>query len=171
MNNMLKHIQDRIGAENCRRSCSRDKCMVHLDDINPDRVIANADSKGLSEFFPGKRCDFILFLKESGGTMVIVPLELKSGKAEANDIAEQLQAGARFAEEMIPEPCPFSPVCRPILFHGRSLHPLQRKELNRKKVRFRGYEWTIQTARCGRPGNLANALSLERGQSQGGRQR
>lgn len=157
MNHTLQYIQDKVGAENCSRSCSRDKCGVDLYDITLDRVIANADSKGLGTFFPCKRCDFILFFENSDGTVVIAPLELKHGRAEANSTAEQLQAGACFAERMIPESC--CPICQPILFHGRRLHPVQRKELNRAKVRFRGAQLTIQTAKCGQPGNLAKALS------------
>ena len=175
MNNILKHIQDKIGAENCIQSCcnirpcSRDGCVVDLDGITPDRVIADADSNGLDQFFPGKRCDFILFLKNPT-TPWIVPLELKSGKVwDAQHVAEQLQAGACFAEEMIPKSC--NPVCQPILLHGKNLHEMLRKKLNQAKIHFRGARLTIQTARCGRPRNLANALSPERGQSQGGRQR
>ena len=133
------------------------------------RVIANADSKGLASFFPSRRCDFILFLENSDGTVFIVPLELKHGKAEAKSTAEQLQAGACFAERMIPESC--CPVCHPILFHGRNLHPVQRRALNRAKIHFRGARLTIQTARCGQPGNLAGALSNKRSQSPGRRRR
>lgn len=167
MNDMLKNIKDKIGAENCRRSCSRDKCVVHLDDINPDRVIANADSKSLARFFPGKRCDFILFFQDSDDTVVIAPLELKHGRAEANSTAEQLQAGACFAEKVIPESC--GSICHPILFHAGGLHKDQRKKLNKAKIRFRGAQLTIQTAKCGQPGSLAKALFGGRSQSQGRR--
>ena len=165
MDDILGYIRDKIGAENCSRSCSRDKCGVDLSDITTARVIANADSKGLVSFFPGKRCDFILFLENSAGTVVIVPLELKHGKAEAQSTAEQLQAGASFAEGMIPESS--CPVCHPILFHGRRLHPVQLKELNRAKIHFLGLKLTIQTAKCGQMGNLARALSDKLDQVQG----
>lgn len=164
MDDILGYIRDKIGAENCSRSCSRDKCGVDLSAINPTRVIANADSKSLANFFPGKRCDFILFLENSDGTVVIAPLELKHGKAEASSTAEQLQASACFAERMIPESC--CPVCQPILFHGQRLHPVQLKELNQAKIRFRGAQLKIQTAKCGQPGNLAKALSGGLRQSQ-----
>ena len=150
MDDILGYIRGRISAENCSRSCSRDKCGVDLGDITPTRVIANMDSKGLADFFPGKRCDFILFLKNSDGTVVIVPLELKHGKAEAQSTAEQLQTGVSFAEGMIPESS--YPVCHLILFHGRRLHPVQLKELNRVKIHFLGLKLTIQTAKCGRRG-------------------
>ena len=169
MDDTLGSIRDKIGAENCSRSCSRDGCGVDLVDITQARVIANADSKGLARFFPGKRCDFILFFQNSDGTVVIVPLELKRGKADARSTAEQLQAGACFAESIIPDSC--CPTCHPILFHGRKLNSVQRKELNRAKIDFREARLTIQTANCGKPGNLANALSDEQGQPQGRRKR
>ena len=182
MNNILKHIQDKIGAENCRlsccniRPCSRDGCVVDLDGTTPDRVIADADSGDLDQFFPGKRCDFILFLKNPTAPL-IVPLELKSGRLKPEHVAEQLQAGADFAQRMleegmleeciIPQSCHLA--CQPILLHRRNLPETLRKKLNQAKIHFRGARLTIQTARCGKRGNLANALSPERGQSQGGR--
>ena len=49
--------------------------------------------------------------------------------------------------------------CHRILFHGRRIHPKQRKTLNRAKVRFRGHQFSIKTARCSQLGNLARALS------------
>ena len=51
----------------------------------------------------------------------------------------------------------------PILFHGQGLHPKQRKDLNRAKVRIQGVDFSIKTARCGRPRNLAQALSPHAG--------
>ena len=169
MDDTLGFIRDKIGAKNRSRSCSRDKCRVDLTDITLARVIANADSKGLAHFFSGKRCDFILFFQDSDGSVVIAPLELKHGEAEANSTAEQLQAGACFAENMIPESC--CPACHPILFHGRRLHPVELRELNRAKIHFRGAQLTIRTAKCGQPGNLAKALSGGLGQSQDKRKR
>ena len=172
MNNILKHIQDKIGAENCSPSCSRDKCVVCLDGITPDRIIADADSNDLDQFFPGKRCDFILFLKNPTAPL-IVPLELKSGRLEPEHVAEQLQAGVDFAQRMleegmleeciIPQPCHL--VCQPILLHGKNLPETLRRKLNQAKIRFRGAQLTIQTAKCGQPGNLAKALFDGRGQS------
>lgn len=181
MNNILKHIQNEIGAENCSQSCDPGHgCEVYLDGITLDRVIANADSRGLDRFFPRSRCDFILFLENPKG-LSIVPLELKSGTLPSSEhIVEQLQAGANFAQKMLKKlekrgiiSQPYSLVCNPILLHGNDLKKVQLRNLNQKraKIDFWGTKRTIQTARCGKPCNLADALSTERGQSQGGRQR
>jgi len=170
MDDNLEYIRGKIGAENCSPSCSRDGCKVYLEHIARNRVIANVDSKGLANFFTdSRRCDFVLFLEDRDGRMVIAPLELKHGKADAKDTAEQLQAGASFAETKIPESC--CSLCRPILFLGRSLHRLELKELNQAKIRFRGCEWTIKIANCGQRGNLARALFGGQAQPQSRRNR
>ena len=105
----------------------------------------------------GKRCDFILYVQADHNTLMVAPIELKSGDADTSEVAEQLQAGAELAGTLVPG-VP-SPVFRPILFHGRRLHSKQRRDLNRAKVRIRGLELSIKTERCGRPRNLARALS------------
>jgi len=169
MNHILQCIRDNIGSEHCSQSCSRDGCRVDLKGTPLSRVIADVDYASLDTSFPGRRCDFILFFQNSDGTVVVVPLELKHGKPEANIAAEQLQAGAYFAERMIPKAC--CPVCQPILVHGGRLHLIQRKALNRAKIHFRGAQLTIRTAKCGQPGNLATALSGGLGQSQDKRKR
>ena len=174
MNNMLKHIQDKIGAEHCRQSCSKDNCKVYLSNTPSLRLIVDPESKegkGLANYFPDdkKKCDSIIFFQNSTGKLVIALLEFKTGEVKATPISEKLQAAACFAERMIPESC--YPVCQPILFHSGNLHKVQLQELNKEKVRFRGAQLTIQMAKCGQPDNLANALSDKRGQPQGRRKR
>lgn len=114
------------------------------------RVVVDADRvHGVQ----GKRCDYLLFFVAAGAdTLVAAPIELKSGDIHASTASKQLQWGANFADRV-------ATVCRPILFHGKGIHPQQRKVLNRAKVLFRGRRLTIKTARCNRPGNLAQALS------------
>ena len=86
-------------------------------------------------------------------------MELKRGSGDASRVSEQLQQGAKFAERFAPQE--FESQCRPILFHGKQLHRKERKGLNRTKVKFRGRDCTIKTARCNRPRNLANALEVQ----------
>lgn len=119
------------------------------------RVVVDADRvHGVQ----GKRCDYLLFFVAAGAdTLVAAPIELKSGDVLASTASQQLQWGANFADRVaLPRS---ETVCRPILFHGKGIHPQQRKVLNRAKVLFRGRHMTIKTARCDRPGNLAQALS------------
>ena len=156
MSDTLARIRTAVGKRYLSESCSRDGCRVFMTGIPSPRVVADADRAFPPHGILGRRCDFVLFFQTAPSILVIVPIELKSG-ADTSGVAEQLQAGATFAERIVPEtPCS---IFRPILFHGRSLHAKQRKALNRAKVRFRGVDLSIKTARCGRPRNLAQALS------------
>ncbi len=172
MNNILQCIRDEIGAEHCPPSCSKDQCKVDLKGTPSPYLIVDPESKSKQGKDPAnhspnnnKKCDLIFFFQNSDGNLVIVPLELKTGEVKATPVRDQLQAGVCFAERIIPKSC--HPACQPILFHSGNLHKLQRTELNKAKIRFRGARLTIQTAKCGQPGNLANALSDEQGQRQG----
>ena len=157
MNKALADIGTKVGEENLSRSCSGDGCRVYMTDVPSPRVIVDVERVFQSRGLAGKRCDFVLFLQTARNALVIIPVELKSGHADASQVAGQLQAGAEFAASVVPK-IP-TPIFRPVLFHGKKLHPTQRKDLNRAKVRIQGVELSIKTARCGRRGNLAQALS------------
>ncbi len=112
---------------------------------------------GRSQLTEWKVNDVTMFFSIPGkDTLFAVPLELKGGGVDASEVCAQLQGGADFAHRFVPKA--FEAVCHPVLFHGGSIHPKQRKTLNRAKVRFRGRQLTIKTARCNRPRNLALAL-------------
>ena len=122
------------------------------------RVVVDADRAFPAHDVKGKRCDYLLFFIAAGAhTLVVAPIELKSGDVDASTASEQLQQGAKFANHVVPDQS--ETVCHPILFHGRSIHPIQRRALNRAKVLFRDRRLTIKTARCNRPRNLARVLS------------
>ena len=91
------------------------------------------------------------------GSLLTVPLELKSGGIDLTKAHRQLRRGAEFINQF--GPINGSLTCRPILIHGRSLSPKEFKRLNRLKVKFRGIKLTIQTERCGRCRNLARVLA------------
>ena len=129
---------------------------MYMTDVPSPRVVVDADLAFPAHKICGKKCDFILFLFENAGKLLTVPVELKSGNVDASEAHEQLQQGADFASRVMTSAA--KSICRPILIHDKSLHPQQRKTLNRAKVRFRGQQITIRTARCNRPRNLALAL-------------
>ena len=84
--------------------------------------------------------------------------EAKPGHGKlAEELRTLIDEAKRFAERFTKTAS--RSLCLPVLFHGRSIHPKQHKTLNRAKVRFRGRQLTIKTARCCQPGNLACALS------------
>ena len=156
MKKALDGIRARVGAGNCCKSCSRDGCRVYLHDVPRERVIVDADKAFRAHGRQGKHCDFIVFLPGTDGRLFAAPIELKSGKVDVSDAVQQLQEGSTFAERFVTqEP---EVVCRPILFHGRAIHPNERRALNRKKVVFRGVELTVKTKSCGRRRNLMDGL-------------
>ena len=129
-----------------------------MTDIPPSRVVVDVERVLETRKSTGKRCDFILFVQTDRNTLLIAPMELKSGDADTSEVAEQLQAGAELAGTLVAK-VP-APIFRPILFHGRRLHSKQRRDLNRAKIRIQCIELSIKTERCGRDHNLARALSI-----------
>lgn len=156
MSKSLAEIRRNAGVENLSKSCNRDGCRAYMNGIPQRKVIVDADRAFPAHGRTEKRCDFILFLENIDGTLVAVPIELKSGGIDELQAFEQLEEGTTFAEEVIPDTS--RSVCCPVLFHGKPLHPLQRRRLNRSKVIFRGKKVGIETAPCNRKSNLANVL-------------
>ena len=156
MNDILSEIRVRVGAKHLCQSCREAGYRVSLTGVSPDRVIVGAEAAFPAHGLRGKRCDYILFATNPQGDLVAAPMELKSGNVDASGVADQLQGGATFAERVAPATS--APVCCPLLFHGRSIHPKERRDLNRLKIEFCGQRVTIKTARCNRPRNLAEAL-------------
>ena len=162
MNEILSRIRAQVGTESLSRSCSRDGCRVYMTDVPSPRIVVDVDRASQVHEISGKRCDFILFFTSAAkDLLVMVPMELKSGEINASAASEQLQRGAELAERFTRNRIAVGSVCHPILFHGKRIHEKARKALNRAKVRFRGRQLTIKTARCGQPGNLANVLAGE----------
>ena len=159
MSAALNGIRAKVGAENCGESCSRDGCGVDLTGAPTDHVIVDVDKAFLAQKQKqkqeDKRCDFILFMDRPGAPILAAPVELKSGRPDASEAIEQLQSGADFAADL----APLNADCRPVLIHGRGLHPAERNRLNQGKIVFRGRKTTVGTAQCGQPRNLARALS------------
>ena len=156
MNDVLNNIRIRVGVEHLGRSFRGEGCRVFMTGVSPDRVIVNTESAFPAHGLEGKRCDYVLFVVNPQGNLVAAPMELKSGKVDASEAADQLQGGATFVE--CATPATSATVCCPILFHGRSIHSKERKALNRQKIEYCGQRVTIKTARCNRPRNLAEAL-------------
>lgn len=157
MNDILAGIEKKVGADNLATSCKEGGCEASLADVPFPRVVVSANKAFPAHKIEGKRCDYILFFMNAAeNALVTVPIELKGDRVNVSEVSEQLQRGADFVNCFAP--ITFDSDCHPILFHNSSIHPADRKRLNRAKVQFRGIHLTINTARCNRPKNLANAL-------------
>jgi hypothetical protein len=94
--------------------------------------------------FDTKLCDYIVFWLDSRGESVAV-IELKSGHVPLSAI-EQLGNGAGLAEELCSS---MVSSFAALLATRKSLHPLDRKVLARKKIMFKGRGYPVTTVRCG----------------------
>lgn len=159
MNEVLDGIRAQVGARNLSNSCGGDGCRVSMEDVPSNRVVVDAERAFPAHGMEDGRCDYVLFfVGGSKDTLFGVPMELKSGTVDASEVSEQLQRGAEFVHRFTTRIR--ESICHPVLFHGRGIHPKQRKILNRAKVRFRGRKLTITTARCNRPKNLSRVLEM-----------
>ncbi len=156
MKKLLACISASIGPDNLCKSCSRDGCRVYLEGLPDERIIVDVDKAFAAHGRQGRHCDFVVFMLEDGRKLLAVPIELKSGRVDVSQAVEQLQAGAKFAEEFLPKRSEVG--CRLVLFHGCGMNRIDRSRLNRKKIRFRGMDLTVKTMRCCSPENLAKAL-------------
>lgn len=158
MSAALARIRSKVGENSLSKSCGRDGCRVNLEGVPACRVIVDMDKIPAARHAGGKRCDFVLFLSADGEGVLTAPIELKSGDVDVSHAIEQLRSGVKFAAHVSPRDVAVT--CRPILFHGGSIHRQQRGKLNSKKVIFRGSKLTIKTARCCRSRNLAEVLGM-----------
>ena len=153
---VLDTIRSRVREENLSQSHRREGCRVYMDGVPSTRITVDADLAFPAHRIEGGRCDLILFLLDSDGKLLTVPMELKGGNVDASEAHGQLQQGANFAMRVALQG--IDSVCHPILFYGKRIHQKQLRTLNRLKVSFRGQRLTVKIARCNRPGNLALAL-------------
>ncbi len=153
----LDLIRDRVGRCFVIGSCKEKGCKASMEGIPRDRVLVSADKALPAHRIDGKRCDCVLFFMcDAKGTLIISPIELKSGNVDASDVCGQLENGVKFAACVVPQDVISD--CQPLLIHRKRIHDVERRALNRKKIRFRNHSVTIKTARCSRPKNVATNL-------------
>ena len=160
LSEVLDEIRKRVGKENLTKSCSGHRCDVDMTDVPHPRIVVDVERVFLVNKRKGRRCDRILFYVDlDSNTVVVVLIELKSGNVDASDVFQQLQGGAKFAAEVIPQE--IGTTCIPVVFHGKRIHDAQLRKLKRNEVRFRRQTFPIRKGKCGRrTKNLASVLKL-----------
>ena len=124
-------------------------CKVVMTGAPQPRRIVDFDKLDEPPLLPHTtRCDYLLIAESSDGCGWVVPLELKRGRLEANQVVGQLQAGASEAEKLVPqdEACRF----RPVAAVG-NVPKSERQKLKEKanKIGFHGHEEPVRLMRCG----------------------
>ena len=115
----------------------RKDCEVSLENAPRPRVVIDFDKPG-SPLAEGRtRCEYLFVADRDGGCGWVVPMEFKSGKMRVSKVAEQLRAGARVAERLVPKQNPIS--FRPVAVIYESVNKKQRRDLKeaRNAVRYR----------------------------------
>lgn len=137
-------------------SYTRSGCRVSMADLPRERVVLDVDLAFPVDRAVEPQCDLVLFYIDTD-SLVGVPMELKSGSVDASVVIQQLQAGARIVDRLVPKEIKTS--CIPVLVYGGQMHRKQRrKQIKPSKVNFRSQKFSIYTTRCGYEGNLADAL-------------
>ena len=157
MSGVLSEIREQIGENNLINSCSGRGCRVDMTDVPRERIVVNVDTAFPANQSVGKRCDRILIYGDAtANRLVMVFIELKSGTFKATETCEQLQGSVGLLSDLIPKA--LETTCIPILFHGKGVSKLQRKDINRNPLRFRNQRFPIRLSKCGVPKNLADVL-------------
>ena len=157
MNNILENIVTQIGEAHLivsKNALTRENCRADLTGLPTDKVVVDMDAVFPRGQRGQKQCDYVIFfLNTSEDTCFAVPIELKRGTIKG--ARAQLQQGADFAARYVPRGC--KTICVPILFH-KGLSTFAHRALQKRKVRFRGVNMTVETTRCGANRNLAAVL-------------
>ena len=125
--------------------------------IPSERVVLDVDLAFPTGRADTNQCDFVLFYIDAAQNCLVgVPMELKRGDVDVSEAIAQLQEGARIVDNHTPSNVDMNLTL--ILVHGGSIHRSQRNRLRTSRIRFRGEQFPINTARCGHEGNLAQAL-------------
>ncbi|MDE0326844.1 MAG: hypothetical protein OXN27_23195 [Candidatus Poribacteria bacterium] len=158
MSEVLSEIRTRVGEGNLISSCGDRRCRVDMTGVPRERIVVNVDTAFLANQSASKRCDRILIYGDTVKNRLVVALiELKSGTFRATEVCEQLQGSVGLFSDLIPQVLEIT--CIPILFHGKGVSKLQRKDINRNPVRFLNQRFPIRLRKCGVPKNLSSVLS------------
>ena len=150
--NIVEEVRRAVPAGCVATGCRKGRCTVSLRKAPEPRVIIDLDHPQAPVGQNDKRCDYIFI----GGSdkVWVAPMELKSGKPEASEIAPQLQAGADVADKIVPRGAKVQ--FRPLAIYGGSAPRDARVFKTRAyQIRFRSQSFVINLHKCRTPLALA----------------
>ena len=132
-------------------------CKISKAGAPAPRLIIDLDKAGSPCGSDQTRCDYIHFAEDQTEPESdwVMPIELKSGRLDADEVVNQLQAGARAAEGLVPSDVQvrFLPVAA---VGGTPKGERNRLKSKDRKVRFHGCAEFVRVISCGAP--LTKAL-------------
>ena len=147
MTELVAAVRSRVAQSCVANHCRKDGCSVALPPARArNRLIIDCDKPGSPFGQDDKKCDCLIFEETENGEGRAIPIELKSGRIRASEVIEQLQAGARAVENLIPAGVAVQ--LQPLLAYGE-IPKGERAALNNRVVRFRGKGIRISKIRCG----------------------
>ena len=160
LSKVFDDIRGQMNPDSLIDSCSGEGCNVDMTDLPSNRIVIHVENefecRGRRD---EKRCDRLLFFINTEKKLVVVPIELKSGKADESDVVEKLENSLKFAEEVASGTRASTTEYRPALFHGRGIKWRNPKGSKRISVQFLGKKREVSIGKCGAKKNLANILS------------
>lgn len=160
LHEVLEEIRQRVG-QNATKSYTRSGCSVSMANLRSkpiNRVVLDVDLASPTDRAKTNQCDLILFhIDDVQNSLVGAPMELKSGDVKVSEAVSQLREGARIVDNFVPRNVEINLVL--VLVHAEGMHKAQYERLRRARIKFRGEEFPINTARCGHQGNLAQTLA------------
>lgn len=158
---LLDEVRENISQECLSNRCRKDDCSISLRNAPNPRIIIDFDKPNPLLGEHDSRCDYLFIAEEENDESVwVAPLELKSGRVDASQVIRQLRAGARAAEDVVPqnELVRF----RPVTAHGGGIHTAERIKLRHtaNRIRFRGQREYVRLMSCSSP--LIQALRQSR---------
>ena len=151
---LVQSVREKVDGRIVAKRCSKQGCEVPLTGVTRQRLVLDLDKPGSPLGDSETRCDYIVVVEGGNRDGWVVALELKRGKVHA-DVANQLQAGAKVLDKLIPQEAnvDFAPVVA-----GRGFHSNVRKTLAKRKIRFRQDDARVVLISCGTP--LAHAVGF-----------
>ena len=147
MAGLVESVRAWVAARCLVTRCRAQGCSVSMNGVQGDHILINMDCRSLRIGRRDSRCDFI-FVSDDGDW--VAALELKRGDLDASYVVEQLRAGARFVEQIIPRDVEVNFV--PLAVYGGKFHRKERDELLKRAnwIDFRGERVQVDSLRCGR---------------------
>ncbi len=153
---MIHQLKSKVKSDCIVTRIDKDGCKLALEKEMPVHLIIDLDEPNAPVSPNSPRiCDILFFSEKGFGELSqeepwnadwAVPIELKSGGASITTVYEQLSAGTKVIDEVLPTnyECSF----RPILALGGDMPRKQYSDLRKKRINFRGGSYQIKRVRC-----------------------
>lgn len=152
MTDAFEQVKAKILSRWIASKCEEGDCSIALDNAPTPFVLTQMDrlrnvdieALGLGD----RRCDYVYIAgRYREKDVLIVPIELKGGGYKTSKVVEQLQAGAKFAEWVVPSEC--SCVFVPVVAASDNKRRDFFRRLRRSSVAFRELNRLPELIRCG----------------------